>query len=169
MLPSTLRGSGGAVAIRSQPETRFRESVRPVCPRIACPRIACPRIAVHELPTNCPCPRIARLSTNCPGTLYEAYPRTLCVLLEHGPQLERTCLARAIFLMPFDGAHSWEALRYTELNPVRAQLVTDAPAWIWLGAAAHCGTVQAEAFLSRQPPTVHFYGLVTTRSHCRLE
>jgi putative transposase len=44
------------------------------------------------------------------------------------------------FSCPLDGAHLWEALRYTELNPVRAQLVTDAPAWIWSGAAAHCGT-----------------------------
>jgi putative transposase len=54
------------------------------------------------------------------------------------------------FSCPLDGRHMWEALRYTELNPVRAQLVTDAPDWVWSSAAAHCGTVQAEAFLSRE-------------------
>jgi putative transposase len=40
---------------------------------------------------------------------------------------------------PLDRAHLWEALRYTELNPVRAGLASDAPAWRWSSAAAHCG------------------------------
>lgn len=38
----------------------------------------------------------------------------------------------------------WEALRYTELNPVRAQSVTEAQAWEWSSAAAHCATVQTD-------------------------
>ena len=33
------------------------------------------------------------------------------------------------FSPPLDGPHLWEALRYTELNPVRAQLVDEAQAW----------------------------------------
>jgi len=41
---------------------------------------------------------------------------------------------------PMDEGHLWPALRYTELNPVRAGLVDDAAAWAWSSAAAHCGT-----------------------------
>ena len=41
---------------------------------------------------------------------------------------------------PLDDTHLWEALRYTELNPVRAFLVTSAKDWPWSSAAAHCGT-----------------------------
>ena len=54
------------------------------------------------------------------------------------------------FSCPLDGPHLWEALRYTELNPVRAQLVTEAQAWAWSSAAAHCAVVQADRFLSTE-------------------
>jgi hypothetical protein len=40
---------------------------------------------------------------------------------------------------PLDGEHLWEALRYGELNPVRAGLAIEAEAWMWSSAAAHCG------------------------------
>ncbi len=40
---------------------------------------------------------------------------------------------------PLDRVHLWEALRYTELNPVRAGLAREAEAWTWSSAAAHCG------------------------------
>jgi putative transposase len=40
---------------------------------------------------------------------------------------------------PLDRVHLWEALRYTELNPVRAGLASEAQAWGWSSAAAHCG------------------------------
>ena len=40
---------------------------------------------------------------------------------------------------PLDRVHLWEALRYTELNPVRAGLASAAEAWRWSSAAAHCG------------------------------
>jgi putative transposase len=40
---------------------------------------------------------------------------------------------------PLDRVHLWEALRYTELNPVRPGLAREAEAWIWSSAAAHCG------------------------------
>jgi len=49
---------------------------------------------------------------------------------------------------PLDDAHLWRALRYTELNPVRAGLVTEAESWEWSSASAHCGTAPAAAFLS---------------------
>jgi putative transposase len=44
------------------------------------------------------------------------------------------------FSCPLDGAHLWEALRYVELNPVRAGVAIEAEAWMWSSAATHCGT-----------------------------
>jgi putative transposase len=41
---------------------------------------------------------------------------------------------------PLDEGHLWRALRYTELNPVRARRAVEATAWPWSSAAAHCGT-----------------------------
>jgi putative transposase len=41
---------------------------------------------------------------------------------------------------PLDEPHLWEALRYTELNPLRARLVSAAELWPWSSAASHCGT-----------------------------
>ena len=38
---------------------------------------------------------------------------------------------------PLDEWHRWEALRYVELNPVRAHLAAEAAAWRWSSAAAH--------------------------------
>jgi len=52
--------------------------------------------------------------------------------------------------------HLWETLRYTELNPVRAQLVTEAHTWAWSSTAAHCATVQADRFLSTEPWQDHW-------------
>ncbi len=40
---------------------------------------------------------------------------------------------------PLDEAHLWKALRYVELNPVRAGMVAEAALWRWSSAAAHCG------------------------------
>jgi putative transposase len=40
---------------------------------------------------------------------------------------------------PLDRTHLWEALRYTELNPLRARLVSEAELWRWSSAASHCG------------------------------
>jgi putative transposase len=60
------------------------------------------------------------------------------------------------FSCPPDQPHLWEALRYTELNPVRAQLVTEAHAWAWSSAAAHCATVQVDAFLNMEPWQNHW-------------
>jgi putative transposase len=49
---------------------------------------------------------------------------------------------------PLDPTHLWEALRYTELNPVRAGLVADAVLWEWSSAAVHCGKRPADAWLA---------------------
>jgi hypothetical protein len=43
-----------------------------------------------------------------------------------------------------DEAHLWEALRYAELNPVRAGMVEASESWKWSSAAAHCGTVHPD-------------------------
>jgi putative transposase len=45
----------------------------------------------------------------------------------------------APYSCPLDETHLWKALRYTELNPVRARLVASAQCWPWSSAAAHCG------------------------------
>ena len=49
---------------------------------------------------------------------------------------------------PLDEVHLWAALRYTELNPVRAKMVAEATAWAWSSAAVHSGVVQTDTFLS---------------------
>lgn len=48
---------------------------------------------------------------------------------------------------PMDPGHLWTALRYTELNPVRAGLAAEAAAWPWSSAAAHCGVADPDACL----------------------
>jgi len=48
---------------------------------------------------------------------------------------------------PLDEGHLWEALRYTELNPVRASLVSRASDWPWSSAAVHCGAAPAGPWL----------------------
>ena len=38
---------------------------------------------------------------------------------------------------PMDPGHRWTALRYAELNPVRAGMAAEAAGWPWSSAAAH--------------------------------
>jgi putative transposase len=52
---------------------------------------------------------------------------------------------------PLDEAHLWAALRYAELNPVRAGMVESAERWRWSSAAAHCGTALPDAMLEMEP------------------
>ena len=49
---------------------------------------------------------------------------------------------------PLDEPHLWEPLRYTELNPVWAGLVTEAESWPWSSAATHCGKTAADNCLT---------------------
>jgi hypothetical protein len=62
----------------------------------------------------------------------------VCFLLERAPPLD------GYYSCPVDEPHLWEALRYTELNPVRASLVAGAECWDWSSAAAHCGRTRQE-------------------------
>jgi putative transposase len=48
---------------------------------------------------------------------------------------------------PLDTAHLWRALRYAELNPVRAGLVDKPETYAWSSAAAPCGTALPDAIL----------------------
>ena len=51
---------------------------------------------------------------------------------------------------PLDEGHLWEALRYAELNPVRAGMVAQPQEWKWSSAAAHCGQVEPDVGLDME-------------------
>jgi len=51
---------------------------------------------------------------------------------------------------PLDEAHLWIAIRYAELNPVRAGLVGKVESWNWSSAAAHCGSAEVEICLDME-------------------
>lgn len=48
---------------------------------------------------------------------------------------------------PLDESHLWMALRYVELNPVRAGLVNRAELWGWSSARVHCGAADESSGL----------------------
>jgi putative transposase len=48
---------------------------------------------------------------------------------------------------PLDLTHLWVGLRYTELNPVRARMVSSPEVYRWSSAAAHCGAAPPEMTL----------------------
>jgi putative transposase len=49
-----------------------------------------------------------------------------------------------------DEPHLWEALRYVELNPVRARMVAEPEEWRWSSAAAHLGTARPDICLEME-------------------
>ena len=51
---------------------------------------------------------------------------------------------------PLDEKHLWEALRYVELNPVRAGMVEKPEHWAWSSASAHCGLTGTDAVLEME-------------------
>ena len=52
---------------------------------------------------------------------------------------------------PLDRPHLWKALRCTELNPVRAGLVSEAESWSCSSATIHCGAAAGDGFLTMEP------------------
>ena len=52
------------------------------------------------------------------------------------------------FSCPLDGYHLWQAMRYVELNPVRAAMVDGAGEWPWSSAGYHLGQVAAHPVIS---------------------
>jgi putative transposase len=57
------------------------------------------------------------------------------------------------FSAAMDEEHLWQAVRYVELNPVRAGLVADARDWLWSSARAHISG-QLDELLSPGGPLV---------------
>jgi putative transposase len=51
---------------------------------------------------------------------------------------------------PLDETHLWRALRYVELNPVRAGMAQTAAEWRWSSAAAHCGSAPPDILLAME-------------------
>jgi len=51
---------------------------------------------------------------------------------------------------PLDPSHLWTALRYVELNPVRARMVEAPEQWRWSSAAAHCGLASPDLVLEME-------------------
>ena len=51
---------------------------------------------------------------------------------------------------PLDEGHLWAALRYAELNPVRAGMAESAALWRWSSAAAHCGLREPDPLLDME-------------------
>jgi putative transposase len=54
------------------------------------------------------------------------------------------------FSSPLDEDYLWAAIRYVELNPVRARMTARAEGYPWSSAAAHCGLV-ADPVLTTDP------------------
>jgi putative transposase len=50
-----------------------------------------------------------------------------------------------------DSAHTWRALLYTELNPVRAKMVGRAVDYPWSSARVHCGQDRCPPWLTLHP------------------
>ena len=50
--------------------------------------------------------------------------------------------ANRYFSTALDEPHLWAAVRYVELNPVRANIVTDPTDYRWSSARAHAGLVK---------------------------
>jgi putative transposase len=53
--------------------------------------------------------------------------------------------------MDTDQPHLWEALRYAELNPVRAGMTMGAASWNWSSAPVHCGKRDVDGLLGMAP------------------
>jgi REP-associated tyrosine transposase len=55
------------------------------------------------------------------------------------------------FSTPLDAAHFRHAVRYVELNPVRAGIVQTAASYLWSSAGEHCGLTTRSVRLSPAP------------------
>ncbi len=73
--------------------------------------------------------------SNALGRTHNDYARWLHVRQRRSGHLWQN----RFYSCPLDDAHLKEALRYVELNPVRAGLVAAAVDWPWSSATAHCG------------------------------
>lgn len=60
-----------------------------------------------------------------------------CRRLNHRRGTDGHCWSSRYFSCPLDDHHLWEAIRYVELNPVRARIVADAADYRWSSARAN--------------------------------
>jgi putative transposase len=88
-------------------------------------------------------PPTANALAKCFGRTHVDYARWLNVRRGETGHLWQN----RFFSCPMDDRHHWEALRYIELNPVRAGLVQDAVAWPWSSAAAHAAGTDRSGIL----------------------
>ncbi len=65
---------------------------------------------------------------------------------------------------PMDGEHLWEAIRYVELNPVRARMVVRAEEYLWSSCRLHSGLEKNYGVLAEARP---FPGTVGTADWAR--
>jgi putative transposase len=59
--------------------------------------------------------------------------------------------ANRYFSSALDEPHLWAAIRYVELNPVRAGLVVDATAFEWSSARAHAALAEDGLLAADRP------------------
>ena len=62
------------------------------------------------------------------------------------------------FSSALDSAHFLNAVRYVELNPVRAGISVDAESYEWSSAAAHCG-LRSDGLVTYRPHSSLFHGI----------
>jgi putative transposase len=62
------------------------------------------------------------------------------------------------FSSPLDAHHFLNAVRYVELNPVRARMTEKAEAYAWSSAAAHCN-LRSDKLVATRPHSVLFRGI----------
>jgi hypothetical protein len=123
-------------------------------PRIACFTLhrAARGVAGWLLPYVQSCPPYRNPAQNrCLGAGLQRSARSICRLLEYRPQLKRPRVARKTLFLPTRSAYLKEALRYTELNLVRAGLVDDAECWPWSSAPLHCSQRTEDGLLTMEP------------------
>jgi putative transposase len=63
------------------------------------------------------------------------------------------------FSSPLDAEYLLNAVRYVELNPVRARMVSKAEDYAWSSAPAHCGLCN-DSLVDRQPRSKSFSAIV---------
>lgn len=63
------------------------------------------------------------------------------------------------FASALDERHCWAAIRYVELNPVRARLVATAENYPWSSASAHCG-LHKDTLLTTEPRWQHQFAAI---------
>jgi len=82
---------------------------------------------------------IPRASQSLPLALKHAHGRYAVYFNAHSASSGHLWQGR-YYSCPLDETHFWAALRYTELNPVRASIVAQPDDYAWSSAAAHCGS-----------------------------